>query len=53
MAISMGFMLGREGPSIQLGAMSAKGLAKFLKIESFGKASANCQRSSSRAISSF
>ncbi|HES0499646.1 TPA: chloride channel protein, partial [Streptococcus pyogenes] len=31
MAISMGFMLGREGPSIQLGAMSAKGLAKFLK----------------------
>ncbi|MBF0818484.1 ClC family H(+)/Cl(-) exchange transporter [Streptococcus acidominimus] len=30
-AISMGFMLGREGPSIQLGAMSAKGVAKFLK----------------------
>lgn len=30
-SISMGFMLGREGPSIQLGAMSAKGVAKFLK----------------------
>ncbi|MGT2887393.1 chloride channel protein [Streptococcus didelphis] len=29
-AISMGFMLGREGPSIQIGAMSAKGLAKYL-----------------------
>lgn len=30
-AISMGFMLGREGPSIQLGAMSAKGVAKYVK----------------------
>ncbi|HEL0560299.1 TPA: ClC family H(+)/Cl(-) exchange transporter [Streptococcus equi subsp. zooepidemicus] len=30
-AISMGLMLGREGPSIQLGAMSAKGLAKYLE----------------------
>ncbi|EHJ57399.1 hypothetical protein HMPREF9318_00311 [Streptococcus urinalis FB127-CNA-2] len=31
LAISMGFMLGREGPSIQLGSMSAKGLSKWLK----------------------
>ncbi|VTS14184.1 ClC family H(+)/Cl(-) exchange transporter [Streptococcus pseudoporcinus] len=31
LAISMGFMLGREGPSIQLGAMAAKGLSTFLK----------------------
>lgn len=31
LAISMGFMLGREGPSIQLGAMSAKGFAKLIK----------------------
>lgn len=30
-AISMGFMLGREGPSIQLGAMTGKGLAQWLK----------------------
>ncbi|WP_159583859.1 ClC family H(+)/Cl(-) exchange transporter [Streptococcus halichoeri] len=30
LGISVGFMLGREGPSIQLGAMSAKGLAKRL-----------------------
>ncbi|GAJ60880.1 chloride channel protein [Streptococcus parauberis] len=30
-SISMGFMLGREGPSIQLGAMTAKGLAEGLK----------------------
>ena len=28
LGISMGLMLGREGPSIQLGAMTAKGLAK-------------------------
>ena len=26
----MGLMLGREGPSIQLGAMTAKGLARDL-----------------------
>lgn len=31
LAISMGLMLGREGPSIQLGAMTAKGLAHFLE----------------------
>lgn len=31
LSISMGFMLGREGPSIQLGAMTAKGLAEGLK----------------------
>ncbi len=31
LSISMGLMLGREGPSIQLGAMSAKGIAHFLK----------------------
>ena len=31
-AISMGFMLGREGPSIQLGAMAGKGVAKTLKV---------------------
>ncbi|AGM98887.1 ClC family H(+)/Cl(-) exchange transporter [Streptococcus iniae] len=30
LSISMGFLLGREGPSIQLGAMSAKGIAKGL-----------------------
>ena len=28
----MGLMLGREGPSIQLGAMTAKGLAEGLKL---------------------
>lgn len=33
LAISMGFMLGREGPSIQLGAMTGKGIAKSLKAE--------------------
>lgn len=33
LAISMGFMLGREGPSIQLGAMTGKGIAKTLKAE--------------------
>lgn len=32
LGISMGLMLGREGPSIQLGAMTAKGLAKGLKL---------------------
>ena len=37
LAISMGLMLGREGPSIQLGAMSAKGLAKFLKASQMEK----------------
>lgn len=31
LSISMGFMLGREGPSIQLGAMTAKGIAESLK----------------------
>lgn len=36
-AISMGFMLGREGPSIQLGAMSAKGLAKYLNASHLEK----------------
>lgn len=30
-SISMGQMLGREGPSIQLGAMGAKGVARYLK----------------------
>lgn len=33
LAISMGFMLGREGPSIQLGAMAGKGIAKTLKAQ--------------------
>ena len=33
LAISMGFMLGREGPSIQLGAMAGKGVAQSLKAE--------------------
>ena len=33
LAISMGFMLGREGPSIQLGAMAGKGVAKSLKAQ--------------------
>lgn len=33
LAISMGFMLGREGPSIQLGAMAGKGVAKTLKAQ--------------------
>ncbi|EHI69558.1 chloride transporter, ClC family [Streptococcus ictaluri 707-05] len=37
LAISMGFMLGREGPSTQLGAMSAKGLAKALKSSGLEK----------------
>lgn len=32
LAISMGLMLGREGPSIQLGAVTAKGLAESLKV---------------------
>lgn len=32
LGISMGLMLGREGPSIQLGAMTAKGLSKGLKL---------------------
>ncbi|MFC3928021.1 ClC family H(+)/Cl(-) exchange transporter [Streptococcus caprae] len=32
LSISMGFMLGREGPSIQLGAMTAKGLGKKLGL---------------------
>ncbi|MDQ0221812.1 ClC family H(+)/Cl(-) exchange transporter [Streptococcus moroccensis] len=32
LAISSGLMLGREGPSIQLGAMTGKGLARYLKL---------------------
>lgn len=32
LTISMGLMLGREGPSIQLGAMAAKGLGKGLRL---------------------
>ncbi|MDO4666377.1 MAG: chloride channel protein [Streptococcus sp.] len=32
LAISSGLMLGREGPSIQLGAMSGKGFSKLLKL---------------------
>lgn len=32
LAISSGLMLGREGPSIQLGAMTAKGVASGLKL---------------------
>ena len=32
LAISSGLMLGREGPSIQLGAVGGKGLAKWLKL---------------------
>ena len=32
LGISMGLLLGREGPSIQLGAMTAKGLSKGLKL---------------------
>ena len=31
LAIGGGLMLGREGPSIQLGAMGGKGIAKWLK----------------------
>ena len=33
----MGFMLGREGPSIQLGAMAGKGVAQSLKAERMEK----------------
>ena len=32
LAIASGLMLGREGPSIQLGAMSGKGVSKFLNL---------------------
>jgi len=32
LAISSGLMLGREGPSIQLGAMSGKGISKWLNL---------------------
>ena len=31
LAIASGLMLGREGPSIQLGAVGGKGIAKWLK----------------------
>ena len=31
LAISMGFLLGREGPSIQLGAMAGKGIGRYFK----------------------
>ena len=40
----MGLMLGREGPSIQLGAMTAKGLAESLKLW-HEKACLDCRRS--------
>lgn len=32
LAIASGLMLGREGPSIQLGAMGGKGVSKWLKL---------------------
>ena len=32
LGISSGLMLGREGPSIQVGAVSGKGLARYLKL---------------------
>ena len=32
LAIASGLMLGREGPSIQLGAMSGKGVSKFMNL---------------------
>ena len=32
LAIGSGLMLGREGPSIQLGAMGGKGVAHHLKV---------------------
>ncbi|HGI2073503.1 TPA: ClC family H(+)/Cl(-) exchange transporter [Streptococcus agalactiae] len=32
LAISSGLMLGREGPSIQLGAMTGKGIAQFSRL---------------------
>lgn len=32
LAISSGLMLGREGPSIQLGAVSGKGISHFLRL---------------------
>ena len=32
LAIASGLMLGREGPSIQLGAMGGKGIAKYLHL---------------------
>lgn len=37
LAISSGLLLGREGPSIQLGAMVGKGISRQFKITSFGE----------------
>ena len=50
LGISMGLMLGREGPSIQLGAMTAKGLAEGLKLSAREKRVLIAARSSSRII---
>ncbi|MGV3061287.1 chloride channel protein [Streptococcus hyovaginalis] len=37
LTISSGMLLGREGPSIQLGAMVGKGVAERLRLTSFGE----------------
>lgn len=39
LAIASGLMLGREGPSIQLGAVTGKGVAKWLKTSEMEKRS--------------